>query len=76
MSIEDKVKKILAERLDIEMHDITSNAEFVNDLGADSLDIVELLMSLDDEFDLEVSDEEAEQIKTVADAVSFINARI
>lgn len=76
MSIEDKVKRILADRLDIEPQEIRADAEFINDLGADSLDIVELLMSLEDEFDLEVSDEEAENIKTVQDAVNFINERI
>ncbi len=76
MSVENKVKKILAERLDIDFHEIRPEAEFINDLGADSLDIVELLMSLEDEFDLEVSDEEAEQIRTVQDAVNFINERI
>jgi acyl carrier protein len=76
MSVEDKVKKILAARLEIDPHEIQPDAEFINDLGADSLDIVELLMSLEDEFDLEVSDEEAEQIRTVQDAVNFINERI
>ena len=76
MSVEDKVKKILAERLNIEPSEIQMTAEFINDLGADSLDIVELLMSIEDEFDLEVSDEEAELIKTVNDAVALINAKI
>lgn len=76
MSVEDKVKKILAARLEIDPQEIQPDAEFINDLGADSLDIVELLMSLEDEFDLEVSDEEAEQIRTVQDAVNFINERI
>ncbi|MDY6825055.1 MAG: acyl carrier protein [Thermodesulfobacteriota bacterium] len=76
MSIEDKVKRILAERLDIDAGEIQSEAEFINDLGADSLDIVELLMSLEDEFDLEISDEEAETILTVKDAVDFITKRL
>ena len=76
MSVEDKVKRIIADRLEIEPGDISLEAEFISDLGADSLDIVELLMSLEDEFDLEISDEEAEQIKTVKDAVTYINERL
>ncbi|OQX63149.1 MAG: acyl carrier protein [Desulfococcus sp. 4484_241] len=76
MSIEDKVKRILAERLDIDPNDIKPEAEFINDLGADSLDIVELLMSLEDEFDIEISDDEAENIITVKDAVDFIAQRL
>ncbi|MDY6832461.1 MAG: acyl carrier protein [Thermodesulfobacteriota bacterium] len=76
MSIEDKVKRILAERLEIDFSEIRPDAEFINDLGADSLDIVELLMSLEDEFDIEISDDEAEQIMTVKDAVEFITKRL
>ena len=76
MSIEDKVKRILADRLEIDPGEIRPDAEFINDLGADSLDIVELLMSLEDEFDIEISDEEAEQIMTVKDAVDFITKRL
>lgn len=76
MSVEDKVKRIIAERLEIPIGDISLDAEFISDLGADSLDIVELLMSLEDEFDLEISDEEAEQIKTVKNAVDYINERL
>ena len=76
MSVEDKVKQIIADRLEIAITDISLEAEFISDLGADSLDIVELLMSLEDEFDLEISDEEAEQIKTVNDAVNYINERL
>jgi acyl carrier protein len=76
MSVEDKVKRIIGERLELALDDISLEAEFISDLGADSLDIVELLMSLEDEFDLEISDEEAEKIKTVQDAVSYINERL
>jgi len=76
MSIEDKVKRMLAERLDIDVADIKPESRFVNDLGADSLDIVELLMKLEDEFDLEISDDEAEQITTVKDAVTYITERM
>ena len=76
MSVEDKVKQIIADRLEIAITDISLEAEFISDLGADSLDIVELLMSLEDEFDLEITDEEAEQIRTVKDAVNYINERL
>ncbi|MEW6078585.1 MAG: acyl carrier protein [Thermodesulfobacteriota bacterium] len=76
MSVEDKVKRIIADRLEIAAEDISLESEFISDLGADSLDIVELLMSLEDEFDLEISDDEAEKIKTVQDAVSYINERL
>ena len=76
MSVEDKVKKIIADRLEIAITDISLEAQFISDLGADSLDIVELLMSLEDTFDLEISDEEAERIKTVKDAVNYINERL
>ncbi|ABW67887.1 acyl carrier protein [Desulfosudis oleivorans] len=76
MSIEDKVKRILAERLEVDPSEIRPDAEFISDLGADSLDIVELLMSLEDEFDIEISDDEAEQIMTVKDAVEFITKRL
>jgi acyl carrier protein len=76
MSVEDKVKRIIADRLEIPVGDISLESEFISDLGADSLDIVELLMSLEDEFDLEISDDEAEKIKTVQNAVTYINERL
>ncbi len=70
----DKVVAIIAERLDVEKEKVTMEASFQNDLGADSLAIVELVMELEEEFKIEISDEEAEKITTVKDAVEFIRA--
>jgi len=74
MSIEDKVKKIVAEKLSVDESDVVPGASFVDDLGADSLDLVELIMSMEEEFDIEISDEDAEKLVTVKDAVDFINS--
>ena len=71
--IESKVKQIVSEHLDVEEDKITSNANFVDDLGADSLDRVELVMAFEEEFGCEIPDEEAEKIVTIEDAVKFIN---
>ena len=73
-SVEDRVKKIVAEQLGAKEEDVTNGASFVDDLGADSLDTVELVMALEEEFDLEIADEEAEQISTVQEAVNYINS--
>jgi acyl carrier protein len=73
MSVEEKVKKIIAEKLSVEMEEIVPEASFVDDLGADSLDLVELIMSMEEEFDTDISDEDAEQITTVKDAIDYIN---
>ncbi len=67
-----KVKKIVAEQLGKEEDEIVEDASFLGDLGADSLDIVELVMTLEEEFDTEISDEEAEKIQTVKEAVDYI----
>jgi acyl carrier protein len=75
MSIEDKVKKIIAEKLSVELEEVVPQASFVDDLGADSLDLVELIMSMEEEFDIEISDEEAEKLVTVQDVLNFIQAR-
>ena len=72
MSIEDKVKKIVSEQLGVDESEVTLTASFVDDLGADSLDLVELIMAMEEEFDIKIEDEEAEKIKTVQDAVKFI----
>jgi acyl carrier protein len=68
----EKVKSIIVERLSVEAKDVTKEASFIDDLGADSLDTVELVMALEEEFSLEIPDEEAEKIVTVGDAVKYI----
>ena len=72
--IEARVKKIIAEQLGVPESDVTNEKAFVADLGADSLDTVELVMALEDEFSIEIPDEEAEKIKTVNDVVEYIKA--
>jgi acyl carrier protein len=68
----EKVKKIIVEQLGVEEEEVTLESSFIDDLGADSLDIVELIMALEEEFDIEIPDSEAEKISTVADAVEYI----
>lgn len=68
----EKVKKIIVEQLGVEEDDIAMESSFIDDLGADSLDIVELIMALEEEFDIEIPDSEAEKITTVGDAVDYI----
>ncbi len=74
-SIEERVKQIVAEQLGVDEDQVTPEASFMDDLGADSLDTVELVMALEEEFDVEISDEDAEKIQTVADAMNYINAQ-
>ena len=74
MSVEEKVKKIIAEKLSVDLDEVVPEASFVDDLGADSLDLVELIMSMEEEFDIDISDEDAEQIATVKDAVAYIDS--
>ncbi len=76
MSIEDRVKKIVAEQLGVKAEDVKADASFVEDLGADSLDTVELVMALEEEFETEIPDEEAEKITTVQLAISYINENL
>ncbi len=71
-SIEERVKQIVAEQLGVDEEQVTNEASFMDDLGADSLDTVELVMALEEEFDIEISDEDAEKIQTVQDAVDYI----
>jgi acyl carrier protein len=73
MSVEEKVKKIIAEKLSVDLEEVVPEASFVDDLGADSLDLVELIMSMEEEFDTEISDEDAEQITTVKDAIAYVS---
>jgi acyl carrier protein len=72
--ISDRVKKIVAEHLDVEESKVTQTASFIDDLGADSLDQVELVMAFEEEFGIEIPDEDAEKIVTVEDAVKFIES--
>ncbi|EED9437623.1 acyl carrier protein [Klebsiella pneumoniae] len=72
-TIEERVKKIIGEQLGVKQEEVTNNASFVEDLGADSLDTVELVMTLEEEFDTEIPDEEAEKITTVQAAIDYIN---
>lgn len=74
MSVEDKVKKIISQKLGVDIADVTPQAKFVDDLGADSLDLVELIMSMEEEFEIDIPDEEAEKLETVQDAINYINS--
>jgi len=73
MSIEERVKKIIVEQLGVKEEDVKPEASFVEDLGADSLDTVELVMALEEEFDIEIPDEEAEKITTVQSAIDYVS---
>jgi acyl carrier protein len=73
-SVEERVKQIIVEQLGVDEGEVTASASFVDGLGADSLDTVELVMAFEEAFDLEIPDEQAEKIRTVKDAVDYINA--
>jgi acyl carrier protein len=75
MSVEDKVRKIIAEKLGVDIEEVVPEASFVDDLGADSLDLVELIMSMEEEFDTDIPDEDAEKIQTVQDAFNYVQAQ-
>jgi len=75
-SIDERVKKIVVEQLGVKEEEVTNKASFVEDLGADSLDTVELVMALEEEFECEIPDDEAEKITTVQQAVDYVNAHI
>ena len=73
-SVEERVSKIVVEQLGVKAEEVTNEASFVDDLGADSLDTVELVMALEEEFDIEISDEDAEKIQTVQNAIDYVEA--
>jgi len=75
-NLEAKVKDIIAEELGVEKEKLTNEASFMEDLGADSLDTVELVMAFEKEFDLDIPDEEAEKLRTVGDALNYLNSRM
>ena len=70
--VQDKIKQIIVDELGVDEAEVTENARFIEDLGADSLDLVELVMRFEEEFDIEIPDEDAEKIKTVKDAIEYI----
>ena len=73
MATYDRVKKVVVEQLEVSEDEVTPTASFIDDLGADSLDVVELVMGLEEEFDIEIPDEDAEKIATVGDAITYID---
>ena len=76
MSVEQKVKQIIVEQLGVDQSQVDGTASFVDDLGADSLDIVELVMAFEEAFELDIPDEDAEKITTVKDAIDYIGAKV
>jgi len=75
MAVEEKIKSIIAEQLGVKEEEVTPEASFIDDLGADSLDTVELIMALEEEFSVEIPDEDAEKMTTVGDAIKYINEK-
>ena len=75
MAVADKVKSIIAEQLGVKIEEVKPEASFIDDLGADSLDTVELIMALEEEFNVEIPDEDAEKIVTVGDAVTYVSQK-
>ena len=76
MSVDAKVKEIIVEQLGVDANQVTDEASFVDDLGADSLDTVELVMALEEKFDIEIPDEDAEKITTVGDAIEYLKKNV
>jgi acyl carrier protein len=74
MDIEEKVRAIICEQLSVPEEDVVTKASFVDDLGADSLDLVEMIMAMEEAFNISIADEDAEKIKTVQDAIDYIHA--
>ena len=75
MAVDEKVKSMIADQLGVQAEEVTSTASFVDDLGADSLDTVELVMALEEEFGIEIPDEDAEKMTTVGEAIKYIDAK-
>ncbi len=73
--LEQTIRKIVAQQLDVDAAQVTIEARFIDDLGADSLDIVELVMTIEEEFDIEIPDEEAEKLATVGDAIAYVEKK-
>ncbi len=76
MSLETRVTEIIVEQLGVSREEVVPEASFIEDLGADSLDIVELVMAMEEEFDIEIPDEDAEKIQTIRDALSYVKERV
>jgi len=76
MGLEDRVLAIIVEQLGVTREELTPKASFIDDLGADSLDIVELVMAMEEEFDIEIPDDDAEKIQTIGDVVSYVKGKI
>lgn len=75
-SVEERVKKVIAEQLSMKEEDVANDASLMEDLGADSLDMIEIMMELEGEFDLSIGDEEAEKARTVKEVINFVNANL
>jgi len=76
VSVEEKIKNIIVEKLSVEADEVVMAASFVDDLGADSLDLVELIMAMEEAFDMEISDDQAEKLQTVQDAMNYIKEHV